>query len=323
MMPRAAAITAAVLTIVLAAPALAAVWCVPHDEIGGQCQKTSPSIQRAIDLGAPGDIIRVGPGNPAERITITKRVRLIGLPGHLITDARLDPGGALLTFAGTIGSPLIERLQLDVVTSDAGIVVPNTVTNAQFKGVRVMSAAHPRPAYGFQANGSSRTYFIGSLGTTPRVSGFEVGMELNHVMWHDVEAGTEIEDNGVGLRVTHGKGQIFWNVFRNNEVALEVRGAFHTDINANTFIDNGLAMLWGWAAEPHPESGVAYQKVIEFNHAVLVGNAELFRVETAPGVFSADYRDDPGCAVQWTNMTVEEPGGAAQVLPNHTTGRRC
>lgn len=127
----------------------------------------------------------MGPGNPAERLTITKRLRIIGLPGHLITDTGLDPGDALLTFAGAIGGPLLERLELDVATSSAGIVVPSGVTNAQFKGVRVTSAAH------------------------------------------------------------------------------------------------------------------------EFNHPVLDGNAERFRVETSPGVFSPDYRDDPGCAVQWTNMTID------------------
>ena len=144
MMPH--AIVAALFMTVLATSALAATWCVPHEEIGGACQKVSPTIQGAIDRGAPGDTIRVGPGNPAERITITKRVRMIGLPGHRITDAGLDHGGVLLSFAGDIASPVFLRLELDVVTSSAGIVVPSTVTNAQFKGVRVTSTARPRPA---------------------------------------------------------------------------------------------------------------------------------------------------------------------------------
>jgi hypothetical protein len=309
-----AAVAALLLTLV-ATPSLAATWCVPHGSIGGSCPRSSPTIQAAIDESAPGDIIRVGPGNPAERLVITKRLRPIGLPGHLITDTGLRPGGALLSFSGVILNPVLLRLELDVVTSRAGIVVPSTVTNAQFKGVRVASTARPRPAYGFQANQSERTYFIGALGATPRVAGFEVGIELNDVTWHDVEADTQIENNGVGLRVTHGKGQIFWNTFRNNAVALEVRGAYHTDINANTFIDNGLAVLWGLATVPHPETGLVYQKNIEFNHPVVEGNREFVRVETSPGVFSGDYRDDPGCAVQWTNMRVE-----GERYPNHNAG---
>jgi hypothetical protein len=311
------AAVAALLMTLLATPSLAAVWCVPNGQIGGQCPKVSPTIQAAIDRGAPGDIIRIGPGNPPERIVLSKRVRIIGLPGHAITDEGLRPGEALLSFSAPMSGPLFERLELVVATSRAGVVVPSTVTNAQFKGVRISSTATPRPAHGFQANESARTYFIGAIGTVPRVSGFDVGIELNNVAWHDVEADTQIENNGVGLRVTHGKGQIFWNTFRNNDVALEVRGAFHTDINANTFLDNGLAVLWGLADDPHPASGLTRQKVMEFNHAVLDGNGEAILVETSPGVLSADYRDDPGCSVQWTNMTLE-----GEVQPNHNT-RSC
>jgi hypothetical protein len=308
---------AALLMTLPATPSLAATWCVPNNTIGGACPKWSTTIQGAIDRAIPGDDIRVGPFTFDERILITKRVRIIGLPGHLITDAGLDPGEALLTFAGTINNPILERLVLDVVTSRAGIVVPRTVFSAQFKGVRVTSTADPRPAYGLQANGSTRTYFIGAVGATPRVSGFQVGIELNHVIWHDVEAGTEIEDNEVGLRVTHGKGQIFWNFFRNNGVAIEVRGAFHTDINSNTFTDNGLAVLWGLADTPHPDSKLRRQKTVEFNHPVLEGNIENFWIERSPGTFSSDYRHDPGCSVQWTNMRVDE-----ELLPNHIA-RSC
>jgi hypothetical protein len=217
---------AALLVSLLATPSMADTWCVPNGEIGGVCPQVSPTIQGAIDQGRKGDVIRVGQGNPAERLLITKRVQIVGLPGHLITDAGLDPGGALLTFSNAaIGNPIFERLVLEVVTSSAGVVVPSTVTTAVFRGVRIASTvANPRPAFGFQANNSKRTYFIGAAGTTPRVSGFEVGIDLNAVIWHDVEAGTVIENNGIGLRVKHGKGQIFWNVFRDNDVALEVRG---------------------------------------------------------------------------------------------------
>jgi hypothetical protein len=311
---------AALFTALQATPSIAATWCVPTGTIGGQCPKIAPTIQHAIDNGLLGDQIRVGPGNPPERITITKRVQIIGLPGHLITDAGLDPGDALIAFSGDIGSPILERLVLDVVTSRAGIVVPSTVSMAQFKGVRITSQADPPPAFGFQANRSKRTYFIGAQGTTPRVAGFDVGIDLNGVTWHDVEAGTEIENNRVGLRVTHGKGQIFWNFFRNNDVGIEVRGVFHTDINSNTFEGNGLAVHWGLADTPHPDTKLRWQKTVEFNHPVLDGNGENFLIELHPdnpaGV-SGDYRDDPGCNVQWTNMEVD---GA--LLPYHIT-RSC
>jgi hypothetical protein len=314
------AVLATLLTTLQAAPSMAATWCVPIVPISGQCPQVAPSIQHAIDNGQLGDVIRVGPGNPAERITIARRVQIVGLPGHLITDRGLGRGEALITFAEDvdIGSPILERLVLDVVTSSAGIVVPSTVIMAQFKGLQITSTVHPRPAVGFQANRSKRTYFIGALGTTPRVSGFDVGIDLNRVTWHDVEAGTEIENNGVGLRVTHGKGQIFWNFFRYNDVAIEVRGVFHTDINSNTFEENGLAVLWGLADEPHPDSKLKRQKTVEFNHPVLAGNARNFSIETSPGVFSHDYRLDPGCNVQWTNMIVDGDGP----LPYHIT-RSC
>jgi hypothetical protein len=309
---------AALLTTLQATPSLAATWCVPIGTIGGQCPKVAPTIQHAIDHGQFGDVIRVGPRNPAERIVISKRVQIVGLPGHLITDRGLGRGEALITFAEDvdIGSPILERLVLDVVTSSAGIVVPSRVTMAQFKGVQITSTVHPRPAFGFQANQSKRTYFIGALGTTPRVEGFDVGIDLNGVTWHDVEAGTEIEGNRVGLRVTHGKGQIFWNFFHDNDVAIEVRGVFHTDINSNTFVKNRLAVLWGLAGKPHPDSKLTKQKTVEFNHPVLAGNDRNFSIETSPGVFSENYRDDPGCNVQWTNMLVD----GDRPLPYHITG---
>jgi hypothetical protein len=115
----------------------------------------------------------VGPGNPRERIVISKRVRITGVPGHLITDAGLPPSSApLVRFSGAFQAPALERLVLDVVTSAAGVIIPSTVDNVQFKGVQITSSALPRPAYGLQVNGNERTYFEGAGSLIARVAGF-------------------------------------------------------------------------------------------------------------------------------------------------------
>ena len=223
----------------------------PTPRSADRCQKVSATIQGAIDGAVAGDTIRVGPDNPAERIGIGKRVRITGVPGHLITDAGLPASSdPLIRFAGAFQMPVLERLVLDVVTSAAGIIVPTTVRNIKFKGLQITSSALPRPAYGLQVNGNERTYFEGAGSLLARVAGFEVGIEFNNVTWLDIEAGVVIEDNGVGLRVVHGKGQIFWNMFRNNGVGLETRGVFHLDTNNNDFLDNEVGLRWGLAAGP-------------------------------------------------------------------------
>jgi hypothetical protein len=298
--------------------AWAATWCVPGAAIGGSCQKVSATIQGAIDGAVAGDTIRVGPGNPRERIVISKRVRITGVPGHLITDAGLPPSSApLVRFSGAFQAPALERLVLDVVTSAAGVIVPSTVDNVQFKGVQITSSALPRPAYGLQVNGNERTYFEGAGSLIARVAGFEVGIEFNNVTWHDIEAGVVIEDNGVGLRLVHGKGQIFWNTFRNNGIGLEARGIFHVDTNNNDFLDNEVGLLWGFAAAPHPDTGRMTSTQTEFDHNDFIGNGVAFQIEIEPGVFSSSMTDDLGCSGRWNNNEVN-----GTVLPSFRT-RTC
>jgi hypothetical protein len=293
---------AGLLVILGAGPAWAAVWCVPKASILPRCPKVAPTIQQAHDWATAGSKIYVGPGNPAERIEITKRVTIIGLPGHLITDAGLGPGEALLRFSGTMSRPTFENLVLDVVTSAAGIVIPASVSYAHFKGVHILSAADPKPAYGLRAAGTLRTNFIRSARVKGRVSGFAVGMEFDEARWVDVEAGTVIEGNDTGLRVRRSQGQIFWNVIRGNRIGLEVCGLFHIDINSNQFADNDLAVLWGLCAEPNRVTGLTEQHTVEFTNTAFHRNAENIRLEVSPGIFSGDYRDDPGCDVEWTSL---------------------
>jgi hypothetical protein len=285
----------------------AATWCVPGETIAKQCSLASGTIQGAIDGATPGDIILVGPGNPAERIVISKRVRIQGLPGHLITDKGLPPSGhPLIGFSGTFQAPGFEKLHLDVVNSPAGVVIPRTVGNVQFRGVQITSAATPAPAYGLQVNGGTRMYFLAAAGEPGRVAGFEVGIELDNVFWHDVEGGAVIEGNGVGLRVTHGKGQIFWNTFRNNGVGLEARGIFHTDTNNNDFIGNGIGLLWGLADAPHPLTGLRVSRQTEFDHNDFIDNGVAFQIEV-PGspAYSPSMYDNPGCTGRWNNNEVD------------------
>lgn len=80
-------------------------------------------------------------------------------------------------------------------------------------------------------------------------------------------------------------------------------GLKHIDINSNTFRGNGLAIDWRLCF--NPATGLTQSKMVELNHNTMVGNAEAVRVEKTPGVFTNDYRDDPGCFVQWVDLTID------------------
>ena len=302
-----AAVLIALALLVSAERAMAVTWCVPDATVRTSCPKVSPTIQGAIDRAASNDMIYIGAGNPPERLTIDKRLTIKGLPGHRITDEGLPPGGTLLSIVGDLErGPRFESVVLDVVTSDTGIYVAPTVIFAEFRGARVTSEQDPKPAVGMQASGTSRMWFIGARRAAPgeesRMSGFQVGFDLNDVDHVDVEY-TAIEDNDVGIRLTRGGYQVFFNALRNNGVGLEVCGLNVCDINSNTFVDNGLGVYW--ALCHNPDSGLSQQKNVEFNHNTFAGNGGNVMVETSPGVYSDDHNDDPGCFVQWTNMLLD------------------
>ena len=70
----------------------------------------------------------------------------------------------------------------------------------------------------------------------------------------------------MGVRIIHGKGQVFWNSFRNNGVGLEVRGTVQHNLNNNDFFDNDVGLFWGLAATPHPQTGAIESRLTEFDH---------------------------------------------------------
>ena len=91
--------------------------------------------------------------------------------------------------------------------SAAGIVIPSTVGNVQFKGLQITSAVVP-PLPRPRRMASRSTAVRACISWLPPacragVAGFDVGIELNDVTWYDVAAGSVMEDNGVGLRVIH------------------------------------------------------------------------------------------------------------------------
>lgn len=284
----------------------AATWCVPNNTIRSVCPNVSLLLQSAIDQANVGDIIYVGAGNVPERITIPKRLTIRGLPGHLITDAGLVPGDNLITFTGTYNTPKLEFLKLDVVTSQVGIFIPETINYTSMKQVQVVSTQVPKPFAGVIASRTLRTGFHG-LKDAPEsvqgiVSGFQIGMVMDDVSFANIEPAL-IMNNDVGVYFTKGGYQIFYVEFRNNGVGLSVCGLYHIDINSNVFRGNGLALEWGRCFNPDTNTDV--QKLVEFNHNVFEGNTENVSIEVLPGVFSSSHLDDPGCFVQWRNMTFD------------------
>jgi hypothetical protein len=254
---------------------------------------------------------------------MSKRVAILCLTGSLITDAGLPAAAApVVHLSATMSGPRMEKCIIEVTSSEGGILVEPTATFAQLKGIGLRGVGTPRPAYGLRVYNNARIFFLSALNTRPFVEGFDIGIDSFNCGWLDVEAGQVggvlFEGNRVGLRSVWDKGQVFFNEFVNNEIGIELRGNFHQDVNANRFFANTIGILWGLAPTPNPDSGVTTQRTMEFNHPIFSGNNQPISVEVTPGVFSPDYRHDPGCFVQWTNMEID-----GVVVPNFQKGGPC
>lgn len=308
--------------LMLAGPAdramAASTWCVPNATIHPMCGQVSLTIQDAIDAGMPGDTIYIGPGNPAERVRLSKRMTLIGLPGHHLTDEGLVAGDAVIHLVGPMAWPRVHRLSIEVVTSQVGIRVDPTVLFAELLQIQVESHQSPKPATGVQGQGTTRLRLLGTKQANvqqSRIAGFQVGLDLTDARHARIQPANIIEQNDIGINLTRSGYQVFYNLLRHNGIGLFACGLYVVDINGNTFIGNDLAVHWGLCF--NPKSGRAAQTIVEFHHAIFTGNTQNVLVEISPGVFSDDYRDDPGCHVSWGNLTFD---GVRQ--PNHQS-RNC
>jgi hypothetical protein len=279
----------------------AAPWCVPVAFPGVRCPNVAPTLQQAIDGATEGSRITVGPGTPAERLVIPKRLIIEGLPGNRLHDEGLPLGGTLITITGTMDrGPRLESLNIDVTTSDIGVSVGPGILFMRFYYVNVEGFGRPRPAVGISAPDTTRWGFIGAQA---RVAGFQVGFDLRGATRADIEPKVIIENNDIGILLENGGGQFFRNVIRNNGIGLSACGTYLVNFNSNVFTDNDLAIRWGLCF--NETTGMAQSQNVEFNHNVLKGNTENFEIETALGVYSDDYADEPGCALQWMNTTVD------------------
>ena len=165
-----------VMAILVTAPsAHAAFRCVPT-RVSMACPITNvyPTVQAAINASAAGDYIYIGASNPRERFSVTKRLIIQGLPGHLITDAvRGTAARPLITIGAGVKGLVLSKLTLDVPTGAGGIYVPPTAGPVGLEKVVVTSTADPRPPYGVRIDGATRAAV-----TNSRVSGFQIGVDF-------------------------------------------------------------------------------------------------------------------------------------------------
>lgn len=267
-----------------ATPVWAATFCVPNGTISTSCPNVRATIQEAINDATAGSLIRVGTGNTPERIIIDRRIRIDCLGGAILTDVGLPPGDRLISFTGTFTALSINNCVM--LPAGDGILVPNGVTSFKVTGLTMTGVG----GVGILVDGAVRPTIESSV-----VSGFDTAVVFNEATWYDLETST-LADNGIGVNVHAGRGQIFWNSFSGNDVAVYANQVFQADINSNNFLDNSIALEW-----------LHSNALTEFHHSVIVGGVP-FRVWTTPGTFvdgPQAYLQDPGCATQWQDIVVD------------------
>jgi hypothetical protein len=302
-------------------PVLAAVRCV-GTPTGQQCATTHPTIQAAVDAAAVNDKVVIGAGTYTEAVRITKVIQLSYEPGATHSGAKLR-GATLLHVDNVEGSPVVLDVNMDVRDAAYGIRATGGLGLRVFRGTvtgrRGSGRKGDSPHVGIALHGGTRHHV-----NEVTVSGIDVGIEVNGVAWEKIQNNTLV-GNGIGIRVRHGKGQVFYSTLRNNTIGLKVESAGHTDINGTRYVADEscptcIGVVWGFANTPNPDSGLFANSVMEMNHTVWTGygphpTGRAIRVQKADRTFTSDYREDPGCVNQWGFNTID-----GETMAFHTTG---
>ncbi len=153
------------------------------------------SIQPALDLAPPGEVIEVQPGTYSEHVVITKAVKLRAAAGAVLDGGSAGTGIGILV-SGTSG---VELSGFTVQNFERGIVFQNT-SNSVLKGNEVR-------------NSNSRTGPPFTIGVTP----FE-GIVLIASRNNDIAENYSHDNGHDGIMVTNGSSgnMIHNNRFVNN-----------------------------------------------------------------------------------------------------------
>jgi hypothetical protein len=313
---------------------------------------THGSWDAAYGLAKPGDTLLLTNGDLDTRLKVGKRLIVKTHTGVVLSDANMTPspteyvvqvvdggqgtdlkmkvrvtadGGGVPRSAGAIflefDSDVLNGSSVDGPGKDRGI--PPYSDN----GIRLPSGQVA--TIGIRVNrgtGSKTMRVLGLSSDRTRVTGFGVGIFVDNPSFH-VTSYVLAEHNGIGLLQRWGRGQNFYGVWNNNDVAIEMQGVNHNDTNSHTFNCNGVALRSSMADQPNPVTGYRVNGPhLEYNfHTVTTCGGVDVEVEVSPGVFLTD-RDlppphkgartvDPGFYIQYSTRKVDNA-----LLPTWITG---
>jgi hypothetical protein len=288
------------------------------------CQIAHATWDEAYAAANPGDTIVLMQGMAAARLRVGKRLIIKTENGFRLSDATLTPDrDAYVVHVINGGQGTDLRMKVDV-TATAGVPRSAGAIFLEFDsdvlpGTAVSGPGRTTDTVGIRVNrgtGSKTMRVMGASWDPVSVTGFGTGIFVDNPSFH-VTSYIKAEGNGIGLRQRWGRGQNFYGVWRNNNVAIQMEGVNHNDTNSHTFECNGIALRSLRADLPNPATGYRVNGPhLEYNfHVVKTCGGVDVEVEVSPGVF-VDDRDlppghkgartlDPGFHIQYSTRKVD------------------
>jgi hypothetical protein len=296
-----------------------------------------------------GMVEPVGTAPPKlKRLEVSKRLIVKSHSSFVLSDEWMDRSSeayVIQVIAGGEGTDLRVKVRVTTVRLPSGQVVPRSaggifleVDSDVLVGSRVEGpgkehkftrpdVAAPMPI-GIRINrgtGSKTMRVMGSSGDPVLVTGFATGIFIDNPSFH-VTSYVRAEKNHIGLLQRWGRGQNFYGVWKNNDVAIEMQAVHHNDTNGHTFECNGVALKSSQTAEINP---ITKMKVngphLEYNFHVVrtrpcpdgIEDGDDVQVQVGPNSWTTDYTRDPGAYIQYSTRKVN---GA--LIPTWKTGER-
>ncbi len=188
--------TAAFVAAVSAGPAGAAEIAVP---VGPE------PLQAIVDAAAPGDVLRLAPGEHLGPVVVSRELTLQGEPGAVLKGGGHGSVVTLEAPGSVVRNLRIEGSGMDLDTLDAGVFVAPTATHALIEGNSIVGNL-----YGIQLHGAKDAVARGN-----RIQGLREGRTSrsgNGVsVWN--APGAKVLDNDISF----GRDGIFANASKKNE----------------------------------------------------------------------------------------------------------
>jgi hypothetical protein len=289
-----------------------------------------------------------------KRLTVFKRLIVKSDRDFELSDKLMEPSAedyVIQVIAGGEGTDLRVKVRVTAVRLPSGQGVPRSaggiflqVDSDVLVGSKVEGpgkehnftrpdVAAPMPI-GIRVNrgtGSKTMRVMGSSGAPVLVTGFATGIFIDNPSFH-VTSYVRAEKNHIGMRQRWGRGQNFYGVWKNNDVAIEMQAVHHNDTNGHTFECNGVALKSSQTAEQNPITRMRVNGPhLEYNFHIVrtrpcdgddgaIANGDDVVIQVGadprnPNSWTTDQTQDPGAYIQYSTRKVD-----GVLIPTWKTG---